>query len=141
MRTFVPSAMTFNLNMVTRRCLDTVGYMDDRFTGNFIDYLLRIRQAGGEAIIVDAGQIMHAARATSSVASTFKYDEDARRFFAKYPEIARQPGSVEFNLAHPRLCQNELYRVLLRMGYLAPGRLAFRIHQQFVRLEPLLASK
>ncbi len=64
MLTFNASSMTFNLNMITRQCVETVGLMDERFTGNYtdIDYLIRIRRAGGEAIIVDAGQILHVAR-------------------------------------------------------------------------------
>lgn len=142
MRTFVPSAMTFNLNLVTRQCLDAVGYMDDRFTGNFndIDYLLRIRQAGGEAIVVDAGQVLHAARATSSVASTFRYDDDLRRFVEKYPELARPRGVFGFDIAHPLLCRRRLYRGLVRLCHVAPKRLAFRLYQQLARLEPLLSS-
>lgn len=143
MWTFVPSAMTFNLNMITRRCLDTVGYMDDRFTGNFndSDYLIRIRQAGGEAIVVDAGQVLHAARATSSVASTFRYDDDLNRFIEKYPELVRRHGGTDLNLAHPLLCRTRLYRGLIKLCYLTPKRLAFRLHQQLARLEPMMAAR
>jgi GT2 family glycosyltransferase len=116
MKTFRASSMTFNLNVLTRACVERVGLMDDRFSGNYndIDYLIRIRQAGGHAVIADAGQVLHVARGTSSVASTFRLEQDLERFLEKYPELRTRRRGWPYNLAAPLLNQSCLYRWLLR---------------------------
>ncbi|UOG76003.1 glycosyltransferase [Hymenobacter tibetensis] len=92
MPTFSPSAITLNLNMITRECYEKVGLLDDQFSGCFndIDYMIRIRKAGGEVIITDAGQILHFGQATLHISTSVNYAQDASRFDAKYPFIPRQ---------------------------------------------------
>jgi glycosyltransferase involved in cell wall biosynthesis len=144
MRTFRPTAMTFNLNMITRECFERVGGMDDRFTGNFndIDYLVRIRRAGGEAIVVNAGQILHMARATSSVASTFKWDQDRDRFLEKYPDlkITAARGWGSYDLRSRVFSRSRLFRGLVTASGIVPaaGKLNTRLIRLAMRFEPLL---
>jgi len=123
MRTFRASSMTFNLNMVTKECVDRVGLMDDQFTGNYndIDYLVRIRRAGGDAVVADAGQILHVARGTSSVSSTFRLEEDLRQFLLKYPELRTERRAWPYDLAAAQLNVSWAYRLLLR-AFGQPGR-------------------
>jgi GT2 family glycosyltransferase len=135
MVTFRPSYMTFNLNMVTRQCVEKVGLMDDRFSGNYndLDYLVRIRRAGGDAIVVDAGQVLHVARGTSSVSSTFRLDEDLRAFLHKYPEFRTTRRDWPFDVTAAELHRSVVYRFLLRtLG--KPGRPLYWL----AKLEPLL---
>jgi glycosyltransferase involved in cell wall biosynthesis len=117
MKTFRASSMTFNLNVLTKECVERVGLMDDRFTGNYndIDYLVRIRRAGGEAIIVDAGPVLHVGRGTSSVASTFRLDQDRERFLEKYPEFRTAKRGWPYDLAARELNRSAFYRFLLRV--------------------------
>ena len=74
------------------------------------------------------------------MASTFRYDEDLKRFVEKYPEMARRGNGADIDLAHPRICTRRVYRGLLKLCYMAPRKLAFRLHQQLARIEPMLAS-
>lgn len=144
MSTFRPSSMTFNLNMITRHCFETVGGMDDRFTGNFndIDYLLRIRNAGGDAIIVNCQQIVHLARGTTAVTSTLNWRQDRQRFVEKYPSLAPVSESVfeAYDISSPQFCRSSLFRWLVRAAYAAPDRfyLNRRLMRLAMRLEPLL---
>lgn len=136
MKTFSASYMTFNLNMVTRECVEKVGMMDDRFTGNYndIDYLVRIRRAGGNAIIVDAGQVLHVARGTSSVSSTFRLDEDLRQFLEKYPEFRTNRAGWPYDMTAPLFHRSRLYRQLMRIC----GRPGSRSFNWLSKLEPVL---
>lgn len=138
MVTFRPSFMTFNLNMVTRECVEKVGLMDERFSGNYndLDYLIRIRRAGGDAIVVDAGQILHVARGTSSVSSTFRLDDDLRAFLEKYPEYRTSRKGWPFALTAPELNRSSLYRFLVN-AFGRQGRPLYWL----AKLEPLLHAR
>jgi GT2 family glycosyltransferase len=148
MKTFAPSSLTFNLNMITADCFKEIGGMDDRFTGNFndLDYLVRIRKAGKEVIIVDCGQIAHMARATSSVASTFNWDQDRDRFVEKYPELALKKFSRDdkgwrtYDLRSPLLSRSHIYKALVSAGYALPASsiMCNRLIRTAMRLEPFL---
>lgn len=136
--TFCPSFMTFNLNVLTRECWAKVGPMDERFSGCFndIDYLLRIRDIGGEAIICDAGDIQHLGRATRRAFTTVDDDDDRTAFYEKYPHFAR---GLRFDGTEPILCRSRLYRALLRATYVFknPAR-SRQLRELIARFEPLL---
>jgi len=144
MRTFTPCYMTFNLNMITRECFEKIGGMDDRFTGNFNDndYLVRIRKMGKQAIIVNCGQIAHMARATSAVASTFKWDQDKDRFLEKYPELGIPGGTGwrTYDLRSPLLTRSRIFKLLVSLSYAAPpmSKLQDRLIRFAFKIEPLL---
>jgi GT2 family glycosyltransferase len=138
MYTFFPSLITFNLNMITSDCYEKVGLMDEQFSGCFndVDYLIRIRKAGGEAIIVNAGQILHFTRATTSVNSSVDYDKDMQLFLQKYPEIASQK---DWAYGTPFLSKSWIHRQLLfASSFLLRGRLARKLYEFTARIEPLL---
>lgn len=135
MRTFSASYMTFNLNVVTAECVSKVGLMDERFSGNYndVDYLLRIRSHKKKAIIVNAGQILHVARGTSSVSSTFNLEADRRAFVEKYPALHTTRQGWHFDMAHRSLHDTRIYPALLR---LVGSR--FRASNWLAKLEPLI---
>lgn len=135
MKTFYASYMTFNLNMITKHCYENVGLMDERFTGNYndLDYLVRIRRAGGEAIIVDAGQVLHVARGTASVASTFRLDQDLERFLNKYPELKTKRADWPYDLAATVFHRSRVYPLLLKLLG-RPGR----PYNWLSKLEPMI---
>lgn len=143
MSTFKPSAMTFNLNIITKECYEKVGLMDERFSGCFndLDYLLRIREAGGEAIIVDAGQIIHIGRATRnspSVGSTVNHRQDHQLFLEKYPKLKDSNPYWDFNYVAPILCKSWAYRQLIRACYSLPIKaIKSELVYLAMRLEPL----
>jgi len=151
MRTFTPCWMTFNLNMITRECFEKIGGMDERFTGNFndMDYMIRIRKAGGEAIIVNCNQIAHLARATSSVASTFNWYQDRDRLQEKYPELKLKNFNKEkdndhgwrvVDLRSPLFSRSKIFKAIMTASYALPGTsvLSDRLVRLAMRFEPLL---
>lgn len=81
-KTFRPVSMTFNLNLMTRHTRETIGLINESLTGAFNDndYLLRIRQAGGEVIQTDAGNISHLGRATITVATNYTQSKDFQTY-------------------------------------------------------------
>jgi len=140
MVTFQPSSMTFNLNMITAECYDKVGLMDEQFSGCFndIDYLLRIRQSGGDAIIVDAGQILHVSRGTISESTMVDGNSDLTRFLLKYPALISPRAEWQYNYISSQLCKSRMYRQLIRCCNLLPNnRLVERISRLVMKFEPL----
>lgn len=140
MVTFVPSAMTFNLNMITRECYDKIGLMDECFSGTFndIDYLVRIRRAGGQAIIADAGDILHVSRATISVATTVNGDHDKKQFLERYPDLVSSIAQWQYHLVAPVFCRSWVYRKAIRACYAFPNKnIAVRAARVMMRFEPL----
>lgn len=122
MHTFYPSAMTFNLNMITRECYEKVGLMDEQFSGCFndVDYLIRIREFGGKAIVVDAGHVLHVARATVSESTMVNGSQDMQRFIKKYPYLQSSRLSMQYDSLSSIFYHSNIYRQLLRTCYLIP---------------------
>lgn len=136
MYTFYPSSITFNLNIITRDCYEKIGLMDEQFSGcyNDIDYLIRIRKAGGEVIIVNAGQILHFGSATTSVNSNVNYDKDTQLFSLKYSEII---CPRDWWYGTPSLSKSWIYRQLLfASSFLFRGRLSHYLFEFLGRMEP-----
>lgn len=138
MYTFCPSSITFNLNIITRECYEKIGLMDEQFSGcyNDIDYLIRIRKAGGEVIIVNAGQIIHFGAATTSVNSNVNYPKDTQLFSLKYSEII---SPRDWYYGTPSLSKSWIYRQLLLVSsFLLKGRLSNYLFEIIGRIEPYL---
>jgi GT2 family glycosyltransferase len=134
-RPFVPDFLTFNLNLMSRQCLETVGYIDEQFSGCFndVDYTLRIRRHGGEVAIVFCGEITHLGRGTlgASVVSSM-YAHDLRLFEAKWPGVWNQRNS----------CLNRdrgLKKWLLRLEHTFPGKFSRRCLEIMDRIEPIIS--
>ncbi len=139
-KTFRPMSMTFNLNMVIPSCLEKVGLIDERFSGSYndTDYLLRIRRAGGEAIIVDAGQIIHLGRATTTLSSSYSYEKDQKEFLDKYPEFIKYYRRYGAEVATPELAFSFLYRIILHLIAAFPiRRFRRRLTSWGLRCEPI----
>lgn len=100
-KTFAPTMLTINLNLMTRELIEQVGLLDDRFSGCFndLDYLLRMQQAGHRAIIADAGNVVHMGKASTSTATDVRRQEDERRFVEKYPQFAGRDPSQNMRCA------------------------------------------
>jgi GT2 family glycosyltransferase len=116
--TFHPSFMTFNLNVITRACMERVGLMDEKLSGGYndIDYLLRIRGEGGTVIMVDAGPITHLGRATLSVQTKMTSEGvDFEYLRAKYPKLRDSDPHGLFDWRHPLLMGSRAYATLMRL--------------------------
>jgi GT2 family glycosyltransferase len=141
MKTFYPSAMTFNLNMITSKCYQKVGLMDEQFSGCFndTDYLIRIRKAGGEAIIANAGQVVHLSRGTPTAISTINGNEDAKKFLTKYPELASKFEDWQYDCVASIFCRSLLFRLFIGAAMCARTTAArARLVSLVNRFEPLL---
>ena len=135
--TFHPSFFTFNLNLMTRRCWETVGPIDERFSGCFndLDYLIRIRAAGGDAVIAEAGNITHIGKATLQLGTDVNNTLDAERFNAKYPDFRRNCQLIGTD---PILCHSKIYRTLLALTWKFPaGTATTLLREMLCRFEPL----
>lgn len=141
MMTFFPSSMTFNLNMITKECYEIIGLMDEQFSGCFndIDYLIRIRRAGGQAIIVNAGDILHVSRGTISAGTTMVNGGlDQKRFLEKYPELASLVADWQYDYVAPVFCRSWAYRMLIRACHASRNKnISVRAARVMMRLEPL----
>jgi GT2 family glycosyltransferase len=122
-KTFEPVALTFNLNLLSRALIESVGLLDGRFSGCFndVDYLLRTREAGFRTIICNAGDVVHLGRVTVSASSTVRYDKDAKAFLAKYPDLETDVPNWSYNLTHPSLFPRRLYYFVFRFALKLTG--------------------
>lgn len=141
MPTFSPSSATVNLNMITRECFEKVGVLDDQFSGcyNDIDYMIRIRQAGGSVIVVDAGQILHFGQATLKVNTGVNYAQDSSRFDAKYPFI---PAQRDWYTGCEYLATSWLFKKLIWLRFFLldknNGNHAVHFSRLLAKVEPFL---
>ena len=137
-RTFVPSFLTFNLNLMTRECWTTVGPIDEQFTGSYndLDYLLRIRAAGLEAVIADAGEIAHYGRLTTDTHTQNDHSLCHDRFLAKYPSL-RLGHDVDY--ASPLFTRSPVLRRLKSATRYLPARARpAGVERLLMRLEPII---
>jgi GT2 family glycosyltransferase len=136
-RTFVPNHLTLNLNLLSRRCLDVVGPLDEQFSGCFndVDYVLRIRAAGGEVLLANCGEITHLGSATlTRPALLAMYAHDQPLFDAKWPGTWDHDA---LRLHDRRGCLRWIGALLRRV----PRRWRGDLRRLVYRLEPLLAPK
>ena len=139
MLTFSPMAMTFNLNMITKECYEKVGLMSEQFSGCFndIDYLIRIRQAGGNAIIINAGKIVHISRATLSASSMVNYSVDEKIFSLKYPDLSKPTFGWSYDCTASIFCESKIFRWLFYFCRALPlGRFSFHLLRILAMTEP-----
>ncbi len=140
-RTFVPSFLTFNLNMMTRQCWSMVGALDEQFGGSYndIDYLLRMRAAGLEVIVADAGAICHYGRLTVSTWTFHRHSSDHDLFVAKYPGVVRD-GAVD--CSGPLFNRSPTYAGLRRLLRRLPERAGRApLSRLLSRFEPLFHAR
>jgi GT2 family glycosyltransferase len=136
-RAFIPNYLTLNLNLLTRRCVDVVGLIDEQFTGCFndVDYVLRIRAAGGEIVLTPCGPITHLGSATlTSPALRSMYEHDHPLFEAKWP------GVWDTDALRLRRRDGPL-GVLDALTRHIPRRWRSDLRRLIYRIEPLLAPK
>lgn len=114
-KSFEPVAVTFNLNLFSQNCIKSIGELDERFSGCFndLDYLVRIRRAGGRVVISDVGHITHLGKGTTSKFTLVDYERDLRRFTEKYPELTIDKKNPNINYAHRIFTKSFSYRLLL----------------------------
>lgn len=139
-KSFEPVTITFNLNIISRKCINSIGMLDERFSGCFndIDYLVRIRRAGGRIVISDAGHITHLGKGTTSKFTLVNYERDYSRFIEKYPELITGKEKFVINYANPVFAKSLCYRFLFMLSY----RVSFLISQSrlqnfLMRFEPI----
>jgi GT2 family glycosyltransferase len=136
-RTFSPNFITFNLNLLSRHCVETVGWIDERFSGCFndVDYALRIRANGGDIAICDCGEITHLGSATLTRSGALAmYERDYPLFEAKWP------GVWDSNAIRLRGDARWL-RLLQKLGRLVPSRWLRQYRENIYRIEPFVAPK
>lgn len=136
-RAFVPNHLTLNLNLISRHCLDVVGPLDERFSGCFndVDYVLRIRAAGGEVLLANCGEITHLGSATLTRPELLAmYAHDRPRFDAKWP------GTWDHDALRLHDRRGVLRLVQTCLGCI-PRRWRGDLRRLVYRLEPLLAPK
>jgi hypothetical protein len=114
MTTFAPCAMTINLNAIRREVWERIGPLDTALSGNFndLDYLVRLRRAGLQALIADCGWITHHGSATLAVSTLVNAGRDAATFGQKYPEFV-YPG-LWHTCWHPIFCRSRIFAAILR---------------------------
>jgi GT2 family glycosyltransferase len=119
---FEPITVTFNLNLFSHKCIKSIGELDERFSGCFndIDYLIRIRRAGGRVVISDVGNITHLGKGTTSKFTLVNYERDLSRFFEKYPELISGRHRRVVNYSHQIFSKSFSYRFLLMLSYHVP---------------------
>lgn len=133
-RTFVPDFLTFNLNLISSRCFETVGLVDEQFSGCFndIDYALRIREKGGEIALAYCGDITHLGRGTLGLEGVAAMvTRDRPLFEAKWPDI------WDDNTLYLRT-RGGLKGLLLRTISILPNSAKRQALTLIRRLEPLL---
>jgi GT2 family glycosyltransferase len=135
-QTFVPNHLTFNLNLISRQCIEEVGLLDEQFSGCFndVDYVLRIRAAGGEVILANCGEITHLGSATLSKSALLAmHERDWPRFEAKWPG-AWDSDALRLHDRGRRL------RWLAAFLRRVPRRWRGDLRKMLYRFEPWLAS-
>lgn len=136
-RTCAPNYLTLNLNLVSRRCIEAAGYLDEQFSGCFndVDYVLRIRQAGGEVALTYCGEVTHLGSATlTQPALLAMYQHDQPLFETKWPGVWDKEA---LRLKPSR----GLVRVLDFLACIAPKGWRRKWRHYLYRFEPLLAPK
>lgn len=136
-RTFVPNHLTLNLNLISRHCLTVVGPLDEQFSGCFndVDYVLRIRAAGGEILLANCGEITHLGSATlTRPALLAMYTHDQPLFDAKWPGAW---DSDSLRLRDRRGC----LRIIEAFMRCVPRHWRGDLRRLVYRFEPLLAPK
>jgi GT2 family glycosyltransferase len=137
---FEPVTVTFNLNLLSRECIERIGGLDERFSGCFndIDYLVRIRRAGGRVVISDVGHITHLGKGTTSKFTLVNYERDHSRFIEKYPELTTGEENKTVNYAHRIFAKSFSYRFLLKFIYhVRLSKSSSRLHNLLMRFEPV----
>lgn len=130
-RDCTPNFVTFNLNLFSRHCLETVGLIDEQFTGCFndIDYTLRIRERGGSITLTYGGEITHLGRGTLSEAAVAAlYSHDLERFEKKWPG--------KWDNQRFRLRPRGMLRFWFALERLLPNRFVKRYRELLGRFEP-----
>jgi GT2 family glycosyltransferase len=112
--TFAPCCLTINVNAIRAETWQTVGPLDVSYTGNYndIDYLIRLRKHGLQAVVADCGLISHLGSATLSVSSQLRREQDEVTFAQKNPEFATK--DFWHKCWHPLLCRSAVLRLGLR---------------------------
>ena len=115
-RNYKPRLITFNVNVLPRRVYEVIGIMDENLSGCFndIDYLIRIRKNGGEALMIDCGNVTHLGKSTLSTSTMASYEKDKRLFLEKYPELKNTEGN-DVNYASEILCPSKISRFILNI--------------------------
>jgi glycosyltransferase involved in cell wall biosynthesis len=137
MRTFAPCSMTINLNAIRRETWERIGPLDPMFSGNYndLDYLIRLRRAGLQAVIADCGWITHHGSATLNVSTLLNPSHDIAAFGQKYPEFT-YPG-LWHKCWHPLFCRSRIFGALMQATARAnPKDKRFRRIAQVQRWEP-----
>jgi GT2 family glycosyltransferase len=136
-RTYAPNYLTLNLNLISRHCIEKIGLLDEQFSGCFndVDYVLRIRAAGGEIALADCGEVTHLGSATLSKPSlTAMYEKDLPRFEAKWP------GLWDTDALRLRPSRGWM-RMIDAFVRLVPTRWRSGARRCFYRWEPVLSPK
>jgi len=142
-KTYSTSAMTFNLNVMTRECFEKVGLLSNDFSGcyNDSDYLIRIRKLGHRVITVDAGRITHLGKATTSTSgsSFVAYENDMIKFSHLYPLYSKAIGLSWHNVTNPLFSRSIIFRKSIQLIVRLPNKkLRKRLLHIVYRLEPIL---
>lgn len=135
---FAPCCLTINVNAIRRETWATVGPLSTSYTGNYndLDYLIRLRQRGLQAIIADCGLITHLGGITLSAGSLLRREQDQATFNAQYPAFATE--DFWHRCWHPLLCKSSVFRMLLRSVRQVPPRRRRMLRiTSMLRFEPL----
>jgi GT2 family glycosyltransferase len=136
-RTYAPNYLTLNLNLISRHCIEKIGLLDEQFSGCFndVDYVLRIRAAGGDIALTDCGEVTHLGSATLTKPSLIAmYAHDLPLFEAKWPGVWDSDAL--------RLRQSRgLVRLADAFTRCVPVRWRGNFRSFLYRFEPVLAPK
>lgn len=131
--TFSPTLITFNLNIITRRCYEKLGGMAEELTGsgNDHDYQVRMHREGMFVIIADAGHVTHIGKATLRAFTNVHQTKDRETFDAKHPDLVRNcQDDVR------RLTRSRRYFWLRGLAGHLPNALRWRMNRWLSRREP-----
>jgi GT2 family glycosyltransferase len=136
-RTYAPQYLTFNLNLISPRCMEAAGYLDEQLSGCFndVDYTLRIREQGGEVALAYCGEITHIGRGTLGLDGIrTMYARDLPVFEAKWPGVWNS-RTYRLNDA------GGLEKWLLRLERILPSRLRRHCLGLIDRVEPIISCR
>ena len=93
-KTCEPTAMTINLNIFKRDLLESVGGIDEEYSGcyNDIILLMKIREKGYRAVLVGNTRVVHVGQMTISQGSNYRRDEDIAKFSAEFSDYWAKHG-------------------------------------------------
>lgn len=120
-----PTGMTLNLCLLKRSVLEAVGGIDERFSGAYNDVILmmRIRLLGYKVLFAGDTFVTHLGGVTIANGTTFRLEEDIKRFREEYPQYWTESGRWHLRNWRRPFSLRWYTSAIWWLGHYLPGRL------------------